>query len=105
MRRVKRTEASHAVKSGYSYEECDLDGSEPWGVHSIEENVGGVLWDAIVRGERSPSLGFRLERIQKFGCGGCVFVPKRQRVSWQSRCSKALQACWQECLGTQGRVR
>ena len=34
-------------------------------MHSIEENVGWVLWDAIVRGERSPWLGFRLERLQR----------------------------------------
>ena len=33
-------------------------------MHSSEENVGWVLWDAIVRGERSPCLGFRLERLQ-----------------------------------------
>ena len=60
-----RTEVSHVVKSGYSAKKCDLDGSEPCGLHIGEENVGGVLWDAIVRGEQSPCLGFRLKRLQR----------------------------------------
>ena len=48
MRRIVRTEVNLAVEGGCPFEECDWDGSEPCGVHSMEENVGGVLWDAIV---------------------------------------------------------
>ena len=70
------------MKSGYSFEECDLDGSEPCGVHSMDENVGWVLWDAKSFEVSDPRVWILGSNVFRgFGCGGCVFVPKRQRVS------------------------
>ena len=48
MRRVERVQRSNVVKNGYSVVEGELDGSEPCGAHSVEEDAGRVLWDAIV---------------------------------------------------------
>ena len=84
MRRVTCTEVSHAVKSGYSYGECDVDGSEPCCVHSIEEKVGWVLWDAKSFEVSDPLVWVLGSNVFRgFGCGRCMFEPKRQRVLWQ----------------------
>ena len=82
MRRIVRTEVSHAVKSGHSLEECGLNGAEPCGVHSYQENDGWVLWDAKAFEVSDPLVrGLGSNVFRGFGCDGCVFVPKRQRVS------------------------